>query len=225
MSAVAPFCESVPPSSHVQPARSSDRQIRTPIVAHDLASFQRGLVELMPELRGRACRLTGEPSAAEDVVQDTLERALKFVAQYERGTNLRAWVYQILFSVFITRYRRSRRERNALRALTLDPCAWTMPERFAPPDATTPLSPTTQGKLDALPETFRAVLKLVDLDDLSYREAATELGVPVGTVMSRLHRGRKLLASQLRECDPADRRECDPHERDVADPSDQQEAA
>jgi RNA polymerase sigma-70 factor (ECF subfamily) len=74
-----------------------------------------------------------------------------------------------------------------------------MPERFASPDASAPLTPTTQGKLDALPETFRTVLKMVDLDELTYREAANELGVPVGTVMSRLHRGRKLLATQLLE--------------------------
>lgn len=172
---------------------------RTTLVAHDVISLQKGLVELVPELRGRACRLSGDPTTAEDIVQDTIERALKFAAQYERGTNLRAWVYQILFSVFITRYRRTRRERNALRALAADPCAWTMPERFASPEAGASLSPKAQTTLDALPETFRLVLKLVDLDELTYREAATELGVPVGTVMSRLHRGRKLLASQLQE--------------------------
>lgn len=172
---------------------------RPALVAHDLISLQKGLVELVPELRGRACRLCGDPTTADDIVQDTVERALKFAKQYERGTNLRAWVYQILFSVFITRYRRTRRERNALKHLATDPCAWTMPERFASPDASISLNPTTQGKLDALPETFRVVLKLVDLDELTYREAATELGVPVGTVMSRLHRGRKLLASQLQE--------------------------
>ncbi|MBN9165649.1 MAG: hypothetical protein BGO98_43115 [Myxococcales bacterium 68-20] len=176
------------------PARSP----RT-LVAHDQRSLERGLVELVPELRGRAYRLCGDPTTADDVVQDTVERALKFAKQYERGTNLRAWVYQILFSVFITRYRRSRRDRNALRALAADPCAWTMPERFTAPDASVSLTTRTQVTLDALPETFRSVLKLVDLDELTYREAATELGVPVGTVMSRLHRGRKLLASQLHE--------------------------
>jgi RNA polymerase sigma-70 factor (ECF subfamily) len=180
-------------------ASTVDRSNRTTLVAHDLASLKRGLCELVPELRGRACRLAGDPTTAEDIVQDTVERALKFAAQYERGTNLRAWVYQILFSVFITRYRRCRREKNALRNLAMDPCAWTMPERFAAPDATTELSKKTQAELQALPETFRAVLQLVDLDELTYREAATELGVPVGTVMSRLHRGRKLLASQLQE--------------------------
>lgn len=167
------------------------------LVAKDVATLKLGLVELVPELRGRACRLCGDPTTAEDIVQDTVERALKFAGQYERGTNLRAWVYQILFSVFVTRYRRSRRERNALRVLASDPCAWTTPERFASPEGAANLSPSTRGKLEALPETFRAVLKLVDLDELTYREAATELGVPVGTVMSRLHRGRKLLASQL----------------------------
>jgi RNA polymerase sigma-70 factor (ECF subfamily) len=172
---------------------------RTPrtLVAHDKKTLELGLVELLPELRGRACRLSGDPITADDIVQDTVERALKFSKQYERGTNLRAWVYQILFSVFITRYRRSRRDRNALRALAGDPCAWTMPERFSAPDASVSLTTQTQVKLDALPETFRTVLKLVDLDELTYREAASELGVPVGTVMSRLHRGRKLLASQL----------------------------
>ncbi len=177
---------------------TADRSTRT-LVAHDKKSFELGLVEMIPELRGRACRLCGDPTTADDVVQDTVERALKFGKQYERGTNLRAWVYQILFSVFITRYRRSRRDKNALRALASDPCAWTMPERFSAPDATLSLTTKTQGKLDALPETFRSVLELVDLDDLTYREAASELGVPVGTVMSRLHRGRKLLASQLLE--------------------------
>lgn len=181
-----------------KPAAAADRPNCT-LIAHDLASLGRGLLELMPELRARACRLCGDVVTAEDVVQDTFERALRFSKQYERGTNLRAWVYQILFSVFVTRYRRSRREKNALRTLASDPCAWTVPERFMAPDKTASLTATTQSKLDALPETFRVVLELVDLDELTYREAANELGVPVGTVMSRLHRGRKLLASQMLE--------------------------
>src|SRR5215475_12207290 len=79
---------------------------KLPVIAHDLASIKRGLGVLVPELRGRAARLCGDKTLADDLVQDTVERALRFVDQYERGTNLRAWVYQILFSVFITRYRR-----------------------------------------------------------------------------------------------------------------------
>lgn len=173
------------------------RAPKTPLVATDLAGMEKGLVELVPELRGRACRLAGDLCTADDIVQDTIERALKFSGQYERGTNLRAWVYQILFSVFVTRYRRSRRERSALAHLAADPLAWTVPERFAAPDATIDLSPRARAELDALPESFRKVVVLVDLDELSYREAANQLGVPVGTVMSRLHRGRKMLATQL----------------------------
>jgi RNA polymerase sigma-70 factor (ECF subfamily) len=170
---------------------------KAPVVAVDAKGFRAGLSQLLPELTGRASRLAGDRAVADDIVQDTVERALKFQDQYQRGTNLRAWVYQILFSVFITRYRRGRRERNALRHLAGDPCAWTVPHAFAPPDATAPLLPSTQAKLDALPDGFRAVLVLVDLAQLSYREAAEELGVPVGTVMSRLHRGRRLLADKM----------------------------
>ena len=114
-----------------------------------------------------------------------------------QGTNLRAWAQQILFSVFVTRYRRTRRERNALRSLASDPCAWTAPEAFRAPDAEVSLTRTTRARIDALPVGFRSVIELVDLEQQSYREAADHLGVPVGTVMSRLHRGRRLLAEQL----------------------------
>jgi RNA polymerase sigma-70 factor (ECF subfamily) len=161
-------------------------------------SFGSVLASLVPDLRFRALRLTrGDAALADDVVQDTVERALRFSAQYQVGTNLRAWALQILFSVFVTRYRRSRRDKNALRALMIDPCAWTTPESFAPPDANAALTPSIRAELDALPEGFRSAVTLVDLEEHSYREAADQLGVPVGTVMSRLHRGRKILAARL----------------------------
>ncbi|MGH7294355.1 MAG: RNA polymerase sigma factor, partial [Polyangiaceae bacterium] len=140
----------------------------------------------------------GDPASAEDIVQDAVERALRFAGQYERGTNLRAWAFQILFSVFVTRWRRRRRERNALENLGNDPCAWTVPAGFVAPDCGPgALTASTRRKLDALPEGFRAVIVMVDIEQRSYREAARELGVPVGTVMSRLHRARKLLAAQM----------------------------
>jgi RNA polymerase sigma-70 factor (ECF subfamily) len=168
------------------------------IVAHDAKTFDQNLVRLLPELRGRALRLVGNATTAEDLAQDTVERALKFRAQYELGTNLRAWAYQILFSVFVTRYRRCRRERNAMRDLTSDPNAWTHPSHEPSPSAFG-FTRTTRSKLDAMPSSFRSVIELVDIEERSYREAAERLGVPVGTVMSRLHRGRKLLAAELRE--------------------------
>jgi RNA polymerase sigma-70 factor (ECF subfamily) len=157
-----------------------------------------GLVDLVPDLRARALHLSGDCAAANDIAQDTLERAVRFVDRYEPGSNLRAWTFQILFHVFVSRWRRGRRERCALERLSSDPSAWTRPADFAPPDAGPgALTVSTCRKLEALPDVFRSAIALVDLECLSYRDAARELGVPVGTVMSRLHRGRKLLAAQM----------------------------
>jgi RNA polymerase sigma-70 factor, ECF subfamily len=153
--------------------------------------IRKNLTALTPELFCRALRMARSPEAAEDLVQDTVERAIRFEAQYQPGTNLRAWVYQILFSVFVTRCRRYRRERNALDVLSTDPCAWTMPERAA---EMRDLSPPVARALNTLPKAFRDVVVLVDIEELSYKDAAAHLGVPVGTVMSRLHRGRRALA-------------------------------
>ncbi len=158
--------------------------------------LRRGLCALRSELMGRAMRLTHSAAVAEDLVQDTVERALKFESHYLEGTNVRAWVHQILFSVFITRCRRARRERKALGWLGSDPCAWTCGEDAAP--AMQEVSPGVRRALDTLPASFRRVVELVDLQEMAYRDAAEVLGVPVGTVMSRLHRGRKLLAAELR---------------------------
>jgi RNA polymerase sigma-70 factor, ECF subfamily len=170
---------------------------KRPVTAVCEKGFREGLVTLLPELRIRALRLAQSAAGADDLVQDTVERAMRFQSQYERGTNLRAWAQQILFSVFVTRYRKSRRERNALRRMTVDPVAWTTRDPFAAPDATSRLTAKTEEKLSALPEGFRRVITLVDLEARSYRDAAGELDVPVGTVMSRLHRGRKMLASMM----------------------------
>jgi RNA polymerase sigma-70 factor (ECF subfamily) len=189
--ACAPRSASQPRAQHAPPRRPA-------VVARDTRELHTALVALVPELRARAMRLCGDRAGADDVVQDAVERALRFADQYERGTNLRAWAFQILFSVFVTRWRRRRRERNGLEHLSSDPCAWTVPTPFVAPDAGPgALTASTRRKLDALPEGFRAVVIMVDLQERSYRDAAKELGVPVGTVMSRLHRGRKLLAAQF----------------------------
>jgi len=156
--------------------------------------FRRDLAAIAPDLLGRALRMARDQALAEDLVQDTVERAIRFEQQYRPGTNLRAWVHQILFSVFITRCRRSRRERNALGLLSTDPCAWTKPEQSA---AMVSLSPPVARALDSLPKVFRDAVMLVDLEERSYKDAANRLGVPVGTVMSRLHRGRRMLAEAI----------------------------
>ena len=179
-------------------ARHTHRVAPPPLIARDATELRQGLAVLWPELRRRARRLSGNHAAAEDLAQEAVERALRFAAQYDRGTNLRAWAFQILFNVFVTRWRGRRREQRALARLSADPHAWTAPRPWSAPDrGESGLLASTRRKLEALPPGFRQAILLVDLGTLSYRDAARALGVPVGTVMSRLHRGRKLLASQL----------------------------
>jgi RNA polymerase sigma-70 factor, ECF subfamily len=180
------------------PEKDSPMPTKNTPVATPAAELKLGLVALVPELRARAHKLCRDKATAEDLVQDTIERALRFGDQYEPGTNARAWVCQILFSVFVTRWRRGRREKEAFERLAADPHAWTVAGGFPAPDAGEgAISRSTRRTLDALPHGFRAVVVMVDLEERSYRDAATTLGVPVGTVMSRLHRGRKLLAAQM----------------------------
>ena len=154
------------------------------------------LAGLRSELYARALRMARSPSRAEDLVQDTMLRALRFEQQYRPGTNLRAWVGQILRTVFLSHCRRNKREQRALDNLHRDPCAWTHRD---PPSIMRTLSPKPARALSSLSTGYQQVVKLVDLDGLSYREAAERLDVPVGTVMSRLHRGRRLLATLLAE--------------------------
>jgi RNA polymerase sigma-70 factor (ECF subfamily) len=155
-----------------------------------------GLAAHRASLLAHARKLTRDPSAAEDLVQDTAVRALLFASSFESGTNLRGWLHQILQSVFVTRCRRRGRELRGLQALTVDPCAWVRPE---PTPAMQHLSPRVASALACLPAGFRDVVQMVDVLDISYKDAARSLNVPLGTVMSRLHRGRRLLAELLAE--------------------------
>ncbi len=190
----------VPDATELGPVPASERRPTTKASAR-VSDVRAGLAALRPELFSRALRLARSRAHAEDIVQDTMLRALRFEDQFKSGTNLRAWVGQVLLSVFLTECRRSKRERRALDKLASDPCAWTKPDA---PAAMRRLSTTPAHALAALPENYRTAVELVDLQDLSYRDAADRLGVPVGTIMSRLHRGRKLLASALGPCaDPA----------------------
>lgn len=175
------------------------------------SELRRELAGLMPILSARALRLCRSETEAQDVLHDTVVRALEFEHGYHAGTNLRAWVNQVLFSVFVTRCRRLRRERRALDVLATDPCAWTRSDG-AP--AMRALTSPVRRALDALPPQFSAVIELVDLGELSYKDAADVLGVPVGTVMSRLFRGRRLLAAALCETLPSEQQA--PEQREAA---------
>ena len=182
------------PASHPTPRSGAARRNE----ARPDTEVRAQLTVCWPELYRRALRLSRNEDLARDLVQDTIERALRFEGQYEPGSNLKGWLHCILLSVFVTRCRRTRRERRAIENLTHDPCAWTSPDQ---PSQLQALSSPVAKAVAELPPHFRQALQLVDLAELSYRDAADVIGVPLGTVMSRLHRGRRLLAAALRDPD------------------------
>jgi len=152
-----------------------------------------------------ACRLTRNPTEAEDLVQDTMVKAMRARDQFQAGTNLKAWLFRILTNTFINKYRRGGLERALFDGPDADPLAdgWvsasTMrhlrdPEQLA-------LMPLVEGEvqraLDALPAEFKLAVILCDVEEFSYEEIAEIMACPIGTVMSRLHRGRKLLQRAL----------------------------
>lgn len=159
----------------------------------------------MDALFAVACRLTRNPSEAEDLVQDALVKAMRARDQFQAGTNMKAWLCRILTNTFINKYRRGGLERAVFDGPDAEPLmdGWTSvatmrqlrdPEQVA-------LMPLVEGEvkraLDALPEEFRLAVVLCDVEELSYEEIAKVMGCPMGTVMSRLHRGRKLLQKSL----------------------------
>lgn len=156
-------------------------------------------------LYGVACKLTRNPAEAEDLVQDTLLKAMRAKEQFQSGTNLKAWLLRILTNTFINKYRRGGLERSVLDGPDADPLvdgwvsAATMRQLRDP--ETHALLPIVEGEvkraLDALPPDFRLAVVLCDVEELTYEEIAQVMGCPIGTVMSRLHRGRKLLQRSL----------------------------
>jgi RNA polymerase sigma-70 factor (ECF subfamily) len=154
-----------------------------------------------------ALRLTKNERDAEDLVQDTCMRAYRFFDKFERGTNIKAWLFKILTNTFINRYRRKVKERSVVEGSERE----AVHDRFVSRDATdfaaNPeqyffdrlLSDDVLRAIDSLPIDFRLVVILADLQEFSYKEIAEILECPVGTVMSRLFRGRKLLQKTLRE--------------------------
>lgn len=163
----------------------------------DAQHFEHALRPLLSGLHGAALRLTRNSHDADDLLQEATLRAWRFWSHYEQGSNLRAWLHRILLNTFVNGYRRKRREREVMRELA-QVSAGREPEPFEPNAMRAALSDELHGRLAELPPDFRAVLWAVAVDDLSYREAADALGCPVGTVMSRLHRARRLLQQALR---------------------------
>ena len=164
--------------------------------------FERCVTPLLAGLRGAALRLTRNRHDAEDLLQETALRAFRFWSHYEAGSNLRAWLHRILLNTFVNGYRRARRERELMQRVQAATVAHER-EWLEPALVSGALSSELQSGLAELPPEYRAVLWAVAVDDLSYREAAETLGCPLGTVMSRLHRARRMLQKSLRPVQPA----------------------
>jgi RNA polymerase sigma-70 factor (ECF subfamily) len=147
------------------------------------------LVELIPRLRRYARALVGDRATADDLVQDTLERAWAKLHLYRRGTDLRAWLFTVMHNVHVNRVRAAR---------ATDPLDDEMPElaqRAAQGDAL--LVRDLDRAISCLPDEQRSVLLLVTLEEMSYEQVASSLSIPIGTVMSRLSRAREKLRAMM----------------------------
>lgn len=150
-------------------------------------------------------RLTRNEGDAEDLVQDTVLRAYRFFDKFERGTNFKAWLFKILTNTFINQYRRSTKERELVdgperEAVTARLISRRSADQNADPERhfiDRMFSDDVVRAIDELPIDFRMVVILADLQDFSYQEIAAIIGCPVGTVMSRLFRGRRQLEKKL----------------------------
>jgi RNA polymerase sigma-70 factor (ECF subfamily) len=167
--------------------------------------FENLALKHIDPLYSAALRLTKNDRDAEDLVQDTFLRAYRFFDKFERGTNIKAWLFKILTNTFINRYRRVVKERNIVEGSERDAVHERFISREASDSAANPeawffdrlLSDDVLQAVDSLPIDFRLVVILADLQEFSYKETAEILDVPVGTVMSRLYRGRRLLQKAL----------------------------
>ncbi len=169
--------------------------------------FEREALQHLDALYGTAMRLTRNPRDAEDLVQDALLRAYRFWGQFEQGTNCKAWLFKILTNTFINRYHKARRDQElALQVAAEDDVNESVVSQEAHERSRDPEGAIVRGMLsddvlralDSLPTDFRLAVVLCDLQELSYKEIAEVMDCPVGTVMSRLFRGRRLLQKQLR---------------------------
>lgn len=162
--------------------------------------------EIIPHLDAMynfALRLTSDPSDAEDLVQDTIVKAFRFFNSYEKGTNAKAWLFRILKNSYINNYRKKSKQPNQVDYDEVSTFYETIrAERTDTSDLEDKMfrdliDDDISIALDELPEDFRTVVLLCDVEDFTYEEIANMLDVPIGTIRSRLHRGRNLLKAQL----------------------------
>jgi RNA polymerase sigma-70 factor (ECF subfamily) len=167
--------------------------------AGDDRAFTDGALSYIDALYGTALRLTRKPQDAEDLVQDTYLKAFRASSQFERGTNLKAWLFTILHNTFRNMRRHDGRNPVEVDSETVEQAADTRGNERTPEQLLTraTLNGNLQAALDSLPEAFRQAVWLRDVEEFSYAEIAQIVGVPIGTVMSRISRGRKMLHDLL----------------------------
>jgi RNA polymerase sigma-70 factor (ECF subfamily) len=174
--------------------------------AGDKQRFQDEALPLLDSLYAGALRMTRNPADAEDIVQDTLLRAYRAFDRFEPGTNLKAWMFRIMTNAYINTYRKKQREpkkvsQDEVEDFDLyrelkdhDPQLSETPETLVLDSL---VDSDITNAIDDLPEQFRLAVMLSDVEGFSYAEMAEIMDVPLGTVMSRLHRGRKALQKRL----------------------------
>jgi len=173
------------------------------------ALFEQDVVPVMGQLYPAALRMTKNASDAEDLVQETIAKAYAAFHQFRPGTNLRAWLHRILANTFINTYRKRRREPAATLGADFGEDWHSGADRLAGPARSAEAEALDRladsdilGALRDLPEDFRVTIYLADIEGYPYREIAEMMGTPIGTVMSRLHRGRGRLREKLARYSP-----------------------
>ena len=170
-----------------------------------LASFEREALPLMPQLYGAALRWTRNPSDAEDLVQETFAKAYGAWSKFEQGTNLKAWLFRIMTNTHINLYNKRNKDQAKTALDDLEDWQVGMGESVTSTSTRSAESvamdnlPSTiiRDALNELPEEFRMVVYYAVVEGLPYAEIAEVMDTPVGTVMSRLHRGKKMLRTLL----------------------------